>query len=115
MVSRVSGASLVRMPGGGLTESAILSFPGSARVASAYVPPGGGATSASPGASPAAASSRTALSITRRAIQPYTLSPNQCSDSGASETRPRCGLSPNRPQGDEGEAIEHTPSQPETP
>ena len=60
---------------------------------------------------PATASRNTAVSSTVRVTAPATLRPCQCSASGTSETRSRCGLSPNRPQQAAGMRIEPPPSE----
>jgi hypothetical protein len=51
------------------------------------------------------------VSRTLRVRQPLTDSPYQCSGSGASEIRPRCGLSPKSPQLAAGIRIEPAPSE----
>src|ERR1700744_3461209 len=75
--------------GGTLVLNAIRSRPGS-RLAAAANPPSG------PGLV-VVTSKNNAASLTDRAIGPLTLSPHQASSCGASETRSRCGLIPNRP------------------
>src|SRR5919201_4049506 len=49
--------------------------------------------------------------MTRRLTQPFTDRPCQCSASGASEIRPRCGLRPKTPQQAEGMRIDPAPSE----
>lgn len=58
------------------------------------------------------ASRNTAASITVRAIGPLTLRPYQASSWGSSDTRSRCGFSPNRPHQVDGMRIEPPPSDP---
>src|SRR4051794_2031671 len=86
------------------------SLPGEVRAASTKLVAGGRAASASPSARPDTTSSQSALSITERVTEPNTLSPYQCSRSGISDTRPRCGFSPKRPQQAAGMRIEPPPS-----
>src|SRR4051794_40168667 len=86
------------------------SLPGEVRAASTKLVAGGRAASASPSARPDTTSSQRAVSTTERVTEPNTLSPYQCSESGISDTRPRCGFSPNRPQQAAGMRIEPPPS-----
>ena len=79
------------------------SRPGSPRAASAN-----GAS----GDTAATASRNSAESATLRASGPRTLSPCQWSGSGASDTRPREGLSPKSPQQAAGMRIDPPPSEP---
>src|SRR5947207_10906245 len=98
---------------GGVTgriDRAIRSLPGGVRADSTNGRSGVGAASRSPWAGPATTSSHSAVSITRRLTQPATLSPYQCSGSGARDTRPRCVFSPNRPQQPAGNRIGPPPS-----
>ena len=98
---------------GGVTgriETAIRSLPGGVRADSTNGRSGGGAASRSPWTGPATTSSHRAVSSTRRLTHPATLSPYQCSGSGARDTRPRWVLSPNRPQQPAGMRIEPPPS-----
>src|SRR4030088_427653 len=88
------------------------SFPGAEAAASPNDRSGGGACARSVGTLPMVVSYISAASATPRVSHPATLIPCQCSDSGASETRPRCGLSPNRPLLDAGKRIEPAPSVP---
>src|SRR5690348_16381900 len=59
---------------------------------------------------PEMTSSQSAVSRTLRLTQPSTAIPRQPSVSGASDARPREGLSPNSPQEAEGMRIEPAPS-----
>ena len=51
------------------------------------------------------------MSRTERLTQPKADIPFQRARSGATETRPRCGLSPKRPQDEAGMRIEPAPSE----
>ena len=70
----------------------------------------GGAHHASPVAEPAMTSSSAAASATVRAIGP--LIEKNCCESGAAETRPRCGLIPTAPHHDDGLRMDPPPSEP---
>ena len=102
-------------PTTGVRNRAIRSRPGSRRACSAKVSPAGsgGAQCGSPGSGPAMMSSSAAASATVQAIGPITPSPGPTSPpSGPLLTRPRLGLSPNRPQLLAGIRIEPPPSLP---
>ena len=73
---------------------------------------GGGALSWSMSVVPEATSWKRAVSATRRVNTPLTDSPCQARERGASDTRPRWGLSPNRPHHADGMRIEPAPSEP---
>src|SRR2546429_8660852 len=61
---------------------------------------------------PEATSWKRAVSATRRVSTPLTDSPCQALGRGASDTRPRWGLSPNSPHHADGMRIEPAPSEP---
>ena len=84
--------------------NAIRSRPGCLAAAATKPPSGAGIV--------VVTSRNNAASSTDRAIGPLTLSPHQASSCGASGTRSRCGLSPNRPHQPDGMRIEPPPSEP---
>src|SRR5271163_20972 len=90
--------------GGTLVLNAIRSRPGSRAAAPTNPPSGPGIV--------VVTSKNNAASFTDRAIGPLTLSPHQASSCGASGTRSRCGLIPNRPHQPDGMRIEPPPSDP---
>ena len=95
-----------------MVETAIRSRPGRVDAAAANGTAGVGALSASMSVAPEATSWNSAVSATRRLSTPITDSPCQARLRGASETRPRCGFSPNRPHQAAGIRIEPAPSEP---
>ena len=90
--------------GGSLVLKAIRNRPG-ARPAAATKPPSGAGIAV-------VTSRKSAASSTLRAIGPFTLRPFQAPSCGASGTRSRCGLTPNRPHQVEGMRIDPIPSEP---
>ena len=72
---------------------------------------GGGSGTSALRAPSVSTHSSSALSATVRVRTPATDRPCQCSSCGASGTRPRCGLSPTRPQAAAGIRIEPPPSE----
>jgi len=99
-------------PGGVLVVNAIRRRPGGAAAACANGTAGAGALSRSTSLGPETTSWNSAVSATRRASTPLTDRPCQWRGCGASGTRPRWGLSPNRPHQAEGMRIEPAPSEP---
>ena len=106
------GVDLAERPRGELRGVGDPQPAGGLEAASEKVPSGAGARSSSTSVVPEATSWNSAVSATRRARIPFTLSPCQALDRGATDTRPRWGLSPNSPHQAAGIRIEPAPSEP---